>query len=120
MKNQPAERSFIKGESVAWENAGSGVQRQVLGYDDNLMMVRVRFEKNAVGTIHTHPHRQVTSIESGSFEVKIGGQEMILMQGDSFFVRPEVPHGVVALEAGCLVDVFTPARLDFVNSEQLW
>jgi len=26
-------------------------------------------------------------------------------------------HGVVALEDGCLVDVFTPARMDFLEEK---
>ena len=34
--------------------------------------------------------------------------------GDSFLVPPDAVHGAVAVEAGVLVDVFTPMRDDFV------
>jgi quercetin dioxygenase-like cupin family protein len=38
-----------------------------------------------------------------------------LRAGDSFFVASGLLHGVEALEAGTLVDVFTPAREDFLS-----
>ncbi len=77
-------------------------------------MVHIRFKKGAIGTLHHHFHRQVSYVESGRFEVTIDGEESILEQGDCFFVAPELVHGVVALEHGTLVDVFTPARKDFL------
>ena len=35
--------------------------------------------------------------------------------GDCFFVTADRVHGVVAREAGTLIDVFTPAREDFLQ-----
>jgi quercetin dioxygenase-like cupin family protein len=34
--------------------------------------------------------------------------------GDCWFVPPGVRHGAKAIEGGSLIDVFTPARLDFL------
>jgi quercetin dioxygenase-like cupin family protein len=34
--------------------------------------------------------------------------------GDCWFVPPGALHGVVAIEGGALIDVFTPARADFL------
>jgi quercetin dioxygenase-like cupin family protein len=111
--------AFVKTEDHAWEAAGDGVKRKILGYDAGLMMVHVRFTKGAIGNIHKHPHRQVTFVEQGSFEVHIAQMKTILRKGDSFIVPPEVEHGVVALEDGDLVDVFTPPREDFLVSAKL-
>jgi quercetin dioxygenase-like cupin family protein len=111
------EACFLRGAEQGWEDLGGGVQRQILGHDDALMMVRVRFEPGAVGAIHQHPHRQVTHVDAGRFEVEIGGVRQILEAGDSFFVPPNVPHGVTALEEGTLLDVFAPARADFLSGE---
>ena len=108
-------RCFIKSADVAWESPDKGITRQILGYDDRLMLVRVRFEQGAVGVTHNHPHRQVTYVESGSFEVEIGGKKQTLGRGDCFFIPPEVRHGARALEEGCLIDVFTPARESFLQ-----
>jgi quercetin dioxygenase-like cupin family protein len=97
-----------------WQSVAPGVQRRILGYDDAIMMVAVRFENGAVGAMHDHPHRQVTYVADGEFEVVINGETALLRTGDSFFVPPGARHGVVALSAGTLVDAFTPAREDFV------
>ena len=34
---------------IQWEDAGDGVVRQIMAYDDNLMMVKVKCEQGAVG-----------------------------------------------------------------------
>lgn len=114
IKNSAKEQSFIYSSDIDWESADEGVSRKILGYDDHLMMVCVRFEKGAVGTLHHHIHRQVSYIESGRFEVTIDGDKKILKTGDSFFVSPDLVHGVVALEQGTMIDIFTPARKDFL------
>jgi quercetin dioxygenase-like cupin family protein len=105
---------FVKSSELEWETVDKGVQRKVLGYDDQLMMVYFHFEKGAVGTLHHHVHRQIAYVASGSFEVTIDGNKKTLEQGDCYFVAPDVVHGVLALEEGSLVDVFTPARKDFL------
>jgi quercetin dioxygenase-like cupin family protein len=105
---------FIESEPLAWKTVGEGVQRKILGFDPELMMVRVTFTKGSVGPVHKHPHRQVTFVEGGSFEVQIGREKKVLKTGDCFFIPPDVDHGVVALEDSRLVDVFTPGRADFL------
>jgi quercetin dioxygenase-like cupin family protein len=105
---------IIRGQDAPTDPAEPGVTRQVLAYDETLMMVRVTFAAGAVGYIHSHPHRQVTFVERGRFRFTLDGRETELTAGDSWFVAPDLPHGVVALEAGALIDVFTPARAEFV------
>jgi len=109
------EQAFITSGEIAWESVDNGVERKIIAYDDEMMMVCVRFEKGAIGNLHHHVHRQVSYVESGSFEVTIDGNKKVLNQGDCFFVTPDLVHGVVALDAGVLVDVFTPARQDFLK-----
>lgn len=106
--------TFVYGHD-GWETVAEGISRKILAYDDALMMVAVRFEAGAVGVLHHHPHRQVTYVAGGRFSAEIDGLKREIGRGDSFFVAPDLPHGVVALEAGLLIDVFTPAREEFVR-----
>jgi unsaturated pyranuronate lyase len=106
--------AFVTTGDVPWETMGPGVRRQILGHGLDLMMVRVDFEEGAVGPLHHHPHRQVTWVAAGAFEVTVGGEKKMLRTGDCFFASADVEHGVVAREAGTLIDVFTPAREDFL------
>jgi quercetin dioxygenase-like cupin family protein len=108
-------QGFIFANNIEWENVGDGIQRKILGFDENLMMTLVNFKKNSRGTIHSHPHRQVTYIIRGSFEVQIEDEKRILKQGDSFFILPSILHGVMALDDALLVEVFSPLREDFLN-----
>ena len=38
------------------ENPAPGVNRQIMAYDGQLMMVKVKFDKGAVGSMHEHYH----------------------------------------------------------------
>jgi len=107
--------NFIEDREVSWEFPDPGIRRKVMAYSDQLMLVRVDFEKGAVGTLHEHYHTQISHVESGVFEVQIAGEKRILKTGDAFYVPPDTVHGVVCLEAGVLIDVFNPAREDFIQ-----
>ena len=81
----------------------------------SLMMVEVKFDKNAIGDPHTHPHEQVSYIASGSFEFTLEGEKQILKKGDSVYIPANAIHETVALEDDSIIlDVFTPQREDFL------
>lgn len=103
---------------IKWQNPDVGIQRQIMGYDGQLMMVKVKFETGAIGTVHTHYHSQATYVASGKFELTIGEEKKVLNAGDGYYVAPDVPHGCVCLEAGVLIDTFSPMREDFIRSLQ--
>lgn len=108
------EQRFVEAANLTWEDLGGGLKRQILTFDDNLMMVKVAFEAGGVGALHTHPHTQMSYVESGRFTIRIDGVDRELAAGDAYYIPPHEPHGAVCLEAGVLIDVFTPMRADFV------
>jgi quercetin dioxygenase-like cupin family protein len=106
---------FLGPEEGAWTDLGDGAKRRVRVTLPELMMVEFAFERGAVGPLHSHPHIQCSYVEEGRFEVTIGAERRQLARGGSFIVPPDEMHGVVALEKGRLVDVFTPRRDDFLS-----
>ncbi|SHM80443.1 cupin domain-containing protein [Mucilaginibacter sp. OK098] len=108
---------FQYGQDIAWEKAGDGVQRQLLGFDDTLMLVKVKFKKGSCGALHSHMHSQVSYVESGIFEMTMGDIVKIISKGDGYYVPPHTVHGCVCLEEGILIDAFSPARWEFINLE---
>lgn len=102
-------------KEYAWEDVGGGVSRQIFGYDEKIMMVKVKFEQGAIGYKHQHPHVQTTFVAAGKFELHIGDEMKIIETGDGFYVEPDKIHGVVCLEPGLLIDVFSPMREDFLK-----
>ena len=108
-------KTFLFETSMEWENPSPGVQRQIMGYNKDIMTVKVKFEEGAVGTPHAHPHSQTTYVASGIFEFTVGNVTNIVQPGDGVYMEPNVLHGCKCLEAGILVDTFSPMREDFIG-----
>lgn len=70
--------TFVIASETAWQDLGGGVQRQILGYDGQLMLVKVKFEKGAVGAPHKHYHSQSTLVVSGVFEFTVGDEKRVV------------------------------------------
>lgn len=110
---------FFTSEEIPWEDMGGGVSRQIMGYNKELMMVKVKFEKGAVGSLHQHYHSQTSYVAEGAFELTIGDRKKKLQTGDSFFIEPDIPHSATCLEKGVLIDIFSPVREDFLDGSKV-
>ena len=94
---------------------GGGTTRRILAWNDQLMTVEVGFEAGATGAPHTHPHVQASYVLSGKFNYTVDGEPVEMNPGDSIVVPSGLVHSTVCLEAGKLLDIFTPYREDFVK-----
>ncbi len=110
-----ASEKFILTENMEWEDLGGGVQRQFLGFDNQIMMVKVKFDKGALGAPHDHFHTQSTYCAKGKFEFVIDGETKIVTAGDGVYIEPNLVHSAKCLEEGILIDVFSPVREDFLD-----
>jgi quercetin dioxygenase-like cupin family protein len=108
------QKLFAQPNEAPWTELAPGNTRRVLIHTPEMMQVEFGFEKGAIGALHSHPHIQVSYVAEGTFEVTIDGKTEVVGQGGSFIVPSWLVHGVVALEKGRLVDVFTPHRADFL------
>jgi quercetin dioxygenase-like cupin family protein len=107
-------KTLIDDSEIPFIDLGGGICRKVMAYNDQMMIVKVKFEKGSIGVEHNHPHTQASYISEGVFEIKIGDEIKVLKKGDVYFVPSEILHGAVCLEAGELIDVFHPLREDFI------
>ena len=106
---------FLFADETEIEDLGGGLKRQMLGYNHELMAVKVWFDKGAQGYTHSHRHSQVTYVEEGEFHFSIGDETKILRAGDSCLIPPHVEHGAICPTGGILIDTFSPAREDFIE-----
>ena len=109
--------AFQIATETRWQDLGNGIQRQMLGYDDKIMLVKVKFEAGAIGAMHEHHHSQVTYVESGLFDMTIGDETKRITTGDAYYVLPHILHGITCIEPGVLLDVFSPLREDFLPTK---
>jgi unsaturated pyranuronate lyase len=110
-------KMIVNHDSAKSLDSGTGVTRKNLSRGGILMAVEFTFEKGSVGAVHSHPHEQIGYIVKGQFELEMDGKKQTVAAGDTYYVPSDTPHGVVALEAGVIFDVFTPHRDDFIAQE---
>jgi len=115
MKKSEKNQRWVFSNEIEAEETGKGLQRKVLAYCDELMCVENIFEKGAVGPMHHHPHTQITYVAEGVFSFIIDDVAKEVRKGDTMLKQDGVEHGCVCLEAGILIDIFTPMRDDFVK-----
>ena len=108
---------YVITKDMEWDVLGGGVSRKFLGYDNQIMMVRVKFETGALGAPHQHFHTQATFCVSGKFEFEIDGVKQIVEGGDGVYIEPNLLHSAVCLEEGELIDTFSPVREDFLSGD---
>ena len=106
----------VKHEDTKLQDLGGGTSRRLLAWNDSLMTAEVSFETGAEGKLHTHPHTQCSYVLSGRFTYTVGDESVELTAGDSVVVPGNAVHGTICREAGTLLDIFTPARQDFVGA----
>lgn len=110
------DQRWVFHREVSQADMGSGLHRRILAYGEDLMCVENAFDTGAVGALHSHPHTQITYIVSGSFDFHIGGETRRVIAGDTMFVPGGTIHGCDCLEAGAILDIYTPMRKDFVEA----
>jgi len=108
-------KQFINDSDIGWEDLGGGLKRKIMSYNENMMMVKVAFEKGGIGTLHSHFHTQMSYVDSGTFEITIADDKKTLRKGDAFYIPPNIIHGALCLEEGILIDIFNPLREDFLS-----
>ncbi len=107
-------QTLVSDDEIPWQQVEDKIKRKIMAYSEDLMLVKVAFEKGGVGATHQHPHLQISYVAEGSFEVTIADKTKILYKGDVYFVPSNVLHGAICLEKGILIDVFNPLREDFL------
>ena len=107
-------QNMFPGKDAELEIVARGLSRRVGAYNDNLMVVEVHFDAGVTAPLHHHIHEQITYVMSGKFEFTVGDETYTVGAGDSLYKQPNIEHGATCLEAGTLLDVFTPHREEFL------
>ncbi|MBN2504643.1 MAG: cupin domain-containing protein [Bacilli bacterium] len=110
-------RNVWRNNEVQLEQLDQHVSRKVLAHMKNLMAVEVIYDIGGIGAEHAHPHEQVTYVIAGKFRFRVGADYHDITKGDSIYFPPDIIHGCICLEAGRLLDVFTPQREDFIKED---
>jgi quercetin dioxygenase-like cupin family protein len=103
--------------SIPIEHPAAGIERQMV-VGEHMMICRFRFAPLLMTPEHTHPHEQMSIVVSGRVRFFVEGTERIALPGDVLHFPPNCLHGATMLdEEVVLIDIFTPVREDFLETE---
>lgn len=91
-----------------------GVTFTLLAVGQQAMVTKMHYRLEDRVPFHAHPNEQSGYVVSGTYRLKVNGQEEVLGLGDSYSIPAGVEHSLEVLEAGEVVDVFTPPRQDYL------
>ena len=91
-----------------------GVSFDVLAVGEKSMVTRMNYKIGDNVSAHAHPNEQCGYVISGKYRIRYQDVDEILTSGDSYSIPENVAHAWEVLEAGKVIDVFTPVREDYL------
>lgn len=91
-----------------------GVSLDSLAVGEKSIVCKMNYVMGNFAAEHQHPHEQSGYVISGKYLMTICDQQYELNPGDSYAIPGNVPHSFKVLEAGEVIDVFTPIREDYL------
>jgi len=91
-----------------------GVNFVLLSHGEKSMVTKMLYKTTDRVPMHAHPNEQSGYIVCGKYRLKFNGHDEILESGDSYTIPANVQHTIEIIEAGEVVDIFTPPREDYL------
>lgn len=91
-----------------------GISFDVLAVGQKSMVTRMNYRVGDNVPLHSHPNEQSGYVISGKYRIKYQDINEILNSGDSYSVPENVEHSWEVLEDGEVIDIFIPARQDYL------
>ena len=104
----------IRWDDLPEEPVNALVTRRVM-HTPAMTIIQLSYKQGGIVPLHHHVHEQVTMVLSGSVQMKMGGQSVVVNAGESLAVPSNAPHLAEALEDTTVIEVFVPARTDWIK-----
>ena len=91
-----------------------GVDFVVLSVGEKSMVTKMLYKTTDTVPTHSHPNEQSGYVVSGKYRLKFNDFNEVLQAGDSYSIPANIHHSLETIEAGEVVDVFTPPRKDYM------
>jgi quercetin dioxygenase-like cupin family protein len=105
---------FTKSSPDGYRSLLPGMRVKTLCYGDKTLMTEFRFEAGSDLPEHSHPHEQTGYLLSGHLVLTSGGEDHVVLPGDSWCVAGGVAHGAHYVEDSVAIEVFSPVREDYL------
>jgi quercetin dioxygenase-like cupin family protein len=80
----------------------------------------IHLKSGAVVPRHSHENEQVTTVLEGRLKFLFDDEEVIVAAGQSLEIPSNAPHRVEALVDSLALDIFAPARADWIRGDDAY
>jgi quercetin dioxygenase-like cupin family protein len=105
--------------AIEQEQLSPRMGRKVI-HGELLTVARLELRKDAHVPEHSHHNEQLSMVEHGALRFHIEGREEVVRSGEALLIPAHAPHSVDALEDTAVVDVFAPAREDWIRGDDAY
>ena len=101
-------------DEIALEKVTEMVSQKIIA-GDREMLAQIYLKRGALVPMHSHESEQMTYILQGALRVLVGGEEIIVGEGEVLHIPAWTPHQAEALEDTFELDVFSPIRREWLT-----
>lgn len=104
-------------DDIEWEQLSPLIERKLVT-GERVMLAHVLLHKDAHVPRHSHDNEQFTYILKGALRFTLGEngeEEVIVREGQTLHIPPNLPHEAWAIEETLDMDVFSPPRQDWLD-----
>jgi quercetin dioxygenase-like cupin family protein len=104
---------LFRWDEIALEKITEMISQKIVA-GDREMLAQIYLKRGAQVPMHSHDSEQMTYVLQGSLRFLVGGEEIIVREGEVLHIPPGVPHQAEALDDTFELDVFSPIRTDWL------
>jgi quercetin dioxygenase-like cupin family protein len=101
-------------DEIALEKVTEMISRKLVT-GQREMIGQIYLKKGAVVPMHSHESEQMTYILQGALKFLVGGEEIVVREGEVLHIPSWVEHQAEALDDTFELDVFSPIRQDWLD-----
>ena len=107
---------------VGFQDILPGIRIKTLVHGEKTLMSKFLLRAGSELPLHSHPYEQTGYLLSGRLALRIGEDRREAAPGDSWCIPSGVAHRAEVLEDAVALEIFSPAREDylkFLNAEDI-
>jgi quercetin dioxygenase-like cupin family protein len=101
-------------DEIALEKVTEMLSRKIVT-GEREMLTQVYLKRGCLVPLHSHESEQMTYVLQGALRFLVGGEEMVVREGEVLHIPSWIEHQAEALDDTFSLDVFSPIRQDWLD-----
>ena len=101
-------------DEIALEKVTEVISRKIIT-GAREMLTQIYLKRGALVPMHKHESEQLTYVLQGALRFLVGGEEVIVREGEVLAIPSWLEHQAEALDDTLTLDIFSPIREDWLN-----